>query len=49
MQLREMLGFAAEHGVKAIVHQYPLADLNGLVEQYHRGGGGKLVIDMDMK
>ena len=47
--LREMLGFAAEHGVKAIVHRYTLAQLNGLVEQYHRGGGGKLVVDMEMK
>ena len=46
---REMLEFAAEHDIKAIVHRYSLAHLNELVEQYHRGGGGKLVVDMEMK
>ncbi|KAF2104232.1 alcohol dehydrogenase-like protein [Rhizodiscina lignyota] len=44
--LREMLKFAAEHQVKAVKRTYPLAKLNELVEDYHKGAGGKLVIDM---
>ncbi|KAJ4350028.1 uncharacterized protein N0V89_008649 [Didymosphaeria variabile] len=44
--LREMLNFSAEHGVRAVAKSFPLSSLNGLVEDYHKGGGGKLVIDM---
>lgn len=44
--LREMLRFASEHGIKASVRTFPLKRLNGLVHEYHKGGGGKLVIDM---
>ncbi|KAF8857439.1 GroES-like protein [Acephala macrosclerotiorum] len=44
--LNEMLQFAAKHNVRAIVKKYPLSKLNELVEEYHKGGGGKLVIDM---
>lgn len=47
--LREMLAFAAAHGVRAKVKTFPLARLNELVEAYHRGDGGKLVVDMSLK
>ncbi|KAL2205529.1 alcohol dehydrogenase-like protein [Sarocladium strictum] len=44
--LREMLHFAAQHEIRAKVQTYPLSRLNDLVEEYHKGSGGKLVIDM---
>ncbi|KAL1610115.1 hypothetical protein SLS60_001780 [Paraconiothyrium brasiliense] len=44
--LREMLNFSAVHGVRAVAKSFPLSSLNALVEDYHKGGGGKLVIDM---
>lgn len=44
--LREMLNFSAEHNVRAISKSFGLAQLNDLVEEYHKGRGGKLVIDM---
>jgi D-arabinose 1-dehydrogenase-like Zn-dependent alcohol dehydrogenase len=44
--LREMLDFSAEYGVRAVAKSYSLSKLNDLVEEYHKGGGGKLVIDM---
>ncbi|KAI1127850.1 alcohol dehydrogenase-like protein [Nemania abortiva] len=43
---RETLRFAAEHGVRAVVKTFPLSGLNDLVTEYHKGEGGKLVIDM---
>ena len=46
-QLREMLMFAANHNIKATSRSYALGELNELVEEYHRGGGGKLVVDME--
>lgn len=46
--LREMLRFAAQHGVKASVLTFPLSKLNDLVEEYHKGRGGKLAIDMSI-
>ncbi|KAK0255894.1 hypothetical protein B0A54_11154 [Friedmanniomyces endolithicus] len=46
--LREMLEFAAEHGVKAVSKTFALAELNGLVEEYHKAAGGKLVVDMSV-
>ena len=45
-QARAMLQFAAKHNVRAKVRTYSLEKLNGLVEDYHKGAGGKLVIDM---
>lgn len=48
-QLQAMVDFAAKNGVKAKIRTYPLEKLNELVEDYHRGVGGKLVVDMDMK
>ncbi|KAF2732851.1 alcohol dehydrogenase-like protein [Polyplosphaeria fusca] len=47
--LREMLNFSAEHGIRAITNSFPLSRLNDLVEEYHKGGGGKLVIDMGLE
>ncbi|KAK0108040.1 hypothetical protein ONS95_002865 [Cadophora gregata] len=47
--LREMLEFAAEHDVKAVLKTYPLSGLNDLVAEYHKGSGGKLVIDMSQE
>lgn len=47
--LREMLGFAAVHAIKAKVKTFSLAQLNELVEAYHRGDGGKLVVDLSLK
>jgi D-arabinose 1-dehydrogenase-like Zn-dependent alcohol dehydrogenase len=44
--LREMLEFAAEQKVKAVVKTFPLSRLNDLVGEYHKGEGGKLAIDM---
>jgi D-arabinose 1-dehydrogenase-like Zn-dependent alcohol dehydrogenase len=46
--LREMLEFSAKHNVRAMAKSYPLSKLNELVEEYHKGGGGKLVVDMSL-
>lgn len=46
--LREMLEFAARHKVSASVKTFPLSGLNDLVAEYHKGEGGKLVIDMSL-
>ncbi|EXJ63093.1 hypothetical protein A1O7_03538 [Cladophialophora yegresii CBS 114405] len=48
-QLQAMVDFAAKHGVRARIRTYPLEQLNGLVEDYHKGVGGKLVVDMQLK
>ncbi|KAK0622415.1 chaperonin 10-like protein, partial [Immersiella caudata] len=47
--LREMLAFAAEHKIRPRVRTFPLGKLNELVEEYHKGGGGKLVVDMHLE
>lgn len=44
--LREMVQFAGKHGVKAIKKTFKLEDLNDLVDEYNKGEGGKLVVDM---
>jgi len=46
--LQEMLSFAAEHKIKAVSKTFALDNLNGLVEEYHRAAGGKLVVDMSL-
>lgn len=46
--LREMLSFTAEHNIRALSKSFPLSGLNELVEHYHKGGGGKLVVDMSL-
>jgi len=43
-----MLAFAAEHGIKVVKKVFPLEGLNELVEEYEKGGGGKLVVDMTL-
>lgn len=48
-QLRAMLEFAAKEGVRARIATYKLEDLNVLVEDYHKGASGKLVIDMQLR
>lgn len=48
-QLQAMVDFAASKGVRARIRTYPLEKLNELVEDYHKGVGGKLVVDMEMK
>ena len=48
-QLQAMVDFAAKTGVRAKIRTYPLENLNGLVEDYHKGVGGKLVVDMHLK
>ena len=48
-QLQAMVDFAAKHNVRAKIRTYPLENLNGLVEDYHKGMGGKLVVDMSLK
>ncbi|KAL7905012.1 alcohol dehydrogenase [Trichoderma velutinum] len=46
-QLRAMVNFAAEQGVRARIRTYALEELNDLVADYHKGVvGGKLVVDM---
>jgi D-arabinose 1-dehydrogenase-like Zn-dependent alcohol dehydrogenase len=47
--LREMLDFSAKHNIRAVARTYALAKLNALVEEYHKGGGGKLVVDLSLK
>jgi D-arabinose 1-dehydrogenase-like Zn-dependent alcohol dehydrogenase len=46
--MRDMLRFAADHGIRAVLKTYPLAELNELVREYNKGGGGKLVVDMSL-
>lgn len=48
-QLKEMMHFAARHGVRAQMRTFALEDLNELVEEYHKGNGGKLVVDMTLR
>ncbi|KAK5173434.1 uncharacterized protein LTR77_002115 [Saxophila tyrrhenica] len=44
--LQEMVSFASKHNIKAISKTYSLAKLNELVDEYNKGEGGKLVVDM---
>lgn len=47
-QIREMLKFAREHDVQAEVQAYKFGDINQLVQDSHKGGAGKLVVDMTL-
>lgn len=47
--LREMLDFCVKHNVRAQIKKYPFSKLNELVEDYHAGAGGKLVVDMSLE
>lgn len=44
--LRAMLQFASANNVRAKVTTYKLQELNHLVDDYHQGAAGKLVVDM---
>jgi len=44
--LQEMVSFASKHNVKAVSKTFALKQLNDLVDEYNKGGGGKLVVDM---
>ncbi|KAK4160585.1 chaperonin 10-like protein, partial [Cladorrhinum sp. PSN259] len=46
--LREMIQFAADHDVRASIRTFPLSKLNELVQEYLKGEGGKLVVDMTL-
>lgn len=45
-QLRAMVDFVAQVGVRAKTRTYALEQLNELVADYQRGASGKLVVDM---
>lgn len=47
--MKEMLEFCVEHDVKARVQTYPFLRLNELVEAYHSGVSGKLVVDFSLQ
>lgn len=47
--MKEMLDFCVKHDVKARVKTYPFLRLNDLVEAYHSGTPGKLVVDFSMR
>ncbi|GAB7349596.1 hypothetical protein MBLNU459_g0285t1 [Dothideomycetes sp. NU459] len=47
--LTEMLKTAARYRIRAVSKSFSLEDLNQLVEEYHKGGGGKLVVDMSSR
>ncbi|KAF2832463.1 GroES-like protein [Ophiobolus disseminans] len=47
--LREMLEFSAKHNIQATARSFTLERLNELVEEYHKGYGGKLVVDMTLR
>jgi D-arabinose 1-dehydrogenase-like Zn-dependent alcohol dehydrogenase len=46
--LQEMVAFAAKHDIKAVTKTYSLGKLNDLVDEYNKGEGGKLVVDMSL-
>ncbi|OQV01453.1 hypothetical protein CLAIMM_06814 [Cladophialophora immunda] len=46
--MRDMFDFCVKNDVKAKIKTYPFPKLNQLVEDYHSGVGGKLVLDMAM-
>jgi len=45
-QLSEMLLFCQQHQVSAHIQTFQLGQINELVEKYHEGTSGKLVVDM---
>ena len=46
--LRETVEFAAKHNIKAHKKTFSLKQLNELVDEYNKGEGGKLVVDMSL-
>ncbi|KIW86849.1 uncharacterized protein Z519_12470 [Cladophialophora bantiana CBS 173.52] len=47
--MREMFEFCVKNDVKAKTRTYPFSKLNQLVEDYHSGFSGKLVLDMNIE
>lgn len=47
-QIREMLQFVQKHQVQAAVQAYKFKDIHQLVQDSHKGGAGKLVVDMTL-
>lgn len=47
-QLSEMLSFCQRFKISADVKTFPLSHINRLVEEYHKGVSGKLVVDMEL-
>ncbi|OQV10525.1 Alcohol dehydrogenase GroES-like domain-containing protein [Cladophialophora immunda] len=45
-QVQDMVNFAAKHHIKPSCKTYPFEKVNDLVADYHKGVGGKLVVDM---
>ena len=43
-----MVDLAAKHNVKAISKTFSLEKLNTLVDEYKKGEGGKLIVDMSL-
>ena len=46
--LEEMIAFVSKHRIKAVKKTFGLDRLNELVEEYNKGEGGKLVVDMSL-
>ena len=46
--MKEMMAFIAKYGLQIRMETYPLPQLNEMVEKYHEGSGGKLVVDMSL-
>lgn len=46
--LQEMVAFSSKHKICVSSKTYSLAKLNELVDEYNKGGGGKLIVDMSL-
>lgn len=46
--LKETVAFAAKHGIAPVTTACPLEKLNDLVEDFHKGLGARLVVDMSL-
>lgn len=46
--IKDMFEFCVKHGVRAQTTTYKFSELNELVEDYHKGVPGKLVLDMEV-
>ncbi|KAF2021162.1 GroES-like protein [Aaosphaeria arxii CBS 175.79] len=47
-QLRDMLAFADANAINVSIRTFALDDIQSLVQESHRGEGGKLVVDMSL-
>jgi D-arabinose 1-dehydrogenase-like Zn-dependent alcohol dehydrogenase len=46
--MKEMFDFSVDNGIRPKIRTYPFSKLNQLVEDYHAGAGGKLVLDLSL-